>query len=509
MPSTLMTDRRAGVLLHITSLPGPHAFGDFSEYAYQFIDQLCSAGLSVWQILPLGPTHEDMCPYQSLSAHAGNPQLINLEWLANKGWLTSDNIQIKNGTDLAWRIELIEHAYSEFERLKSPANAHNFQLFIEQNYHWLHDYALFIVLRNKFDNKSWTEWPAQYRDVDKDAIDEFKFHHKEKINAIFFQQYIFFTQWSELKAYANQRGVFIIGDMPIFVAHDSAEVWAKRQYFAVNEHGVADFVAGVPPDYFSEFGQRWGNPHYQWDQLEADEFSWWVQRMNTQNKLYDGVRIDHFRGLAQYWEIPASEENAVNGRWVDAPGEKLLRKLNDAFPDLALIAEDLGTITQDVIQLREQFALPGMLILQFAFSGDDDNPYLPCNHAENSLVYTATHDNDTTVSWYASLSPETKSYISHCLGKESIDMPWTLIEIAFESRARLAIIPMQDLLGLGYGFRMNTPGTTEGNWRWRLEEEQFNDEIISRVESLLMKFERFSYCVDYDSSHVMQPNSNL
>lgn len=504
-----MSHRRAGVLLHITSLPGPYTYGDISNYAYEFVDQLYAAGFSVWQILPLGPTHEDLCPYQSLSAHAGNSQLINLEWLVKKGWLTRDKLNSVGNIDNQSRIECIQYAYKQFTLIEDSKEKESFQHFISNNHYWLTSYALFMVLRDKFDNKSWVDWPQAYRDADEDLLKEFKCQHEEKISMIFFQQYVFFQQWAELKAYAKHKGICIIGDMPIFVALDSAEVWANRDYFAINEQGMADFVAGVPPDYFSEFGQRWGNPHYQWNKIEEDNFNWWVERMHTQSMLYDGVRIDHFRGLAQYWEIPASEENAVNGRWVDAPGEKLLRKLTECFPHLTLIAEDLGTITPDVIKLRDEFSLPGMLILQFAFSGDDNNPYLPVNHTENSLVYTATHDNDTTVSWYEALSPETKSYISKCLGREPVDMPWTLIESAFDSIAKLAIIPMQDLLSLGHGYRMNTPGTTQGNWQWRLKEGQFNYEIVSKTMSMLENSNRISNSSDYDSSQTIQPNSNL
>lgn len=509
MHTTLLSHRRAGVLLHITSLPGPHAYGDISHYAYEFVDQICEAGFSVWQILPLGPTHEDLCPYQSLSAHAGNPQLINLEWLVKKGWLAPEKLHSKNSLNRHERIDSIQHAYYQFKSIANSDEKYAWQKFIDENHHWLLDYAFFMVLRNEFDNSSWVDWPQGYRDADEYLLQEYKSQHEESINIIFFQQYVFFQQWAELKAYANQKGVLIIGDMPIFVAHDSAEVWANRKYFAINEHGMADFVAGVPPDYFSETGQRWGNPHYQWNKLEQDDFSWWVERMRTQAQLYDGVRIDHFRGLAQYWEIPASEENAVHGKWVDAPGEKLLQKLTQCFPQLTLIAEDLGTITPDVIKLRDNFSLPGMLILQFAFSGDNDNPYLPENHTENSLVYTATHDNDTTVNWYQTLTPETKAYISECLGGGHTDMPWTLIKTAFDSVALLAVIPMQDLLSLGDGHRMNIPGTTQGNWQWRLVEGQFNYEIRSKARAMLESSNRVFDSANYDSTQVIQPNSNL
>lgn len=486
MQTTLMSRRRAGVLLHITSLPGPYAYGDISKYAYEFVDHLSQAGFSVWQVLPLGPTHSDLCPYQSLSAHAGNPQLINLRWLHHKGWLRLKDIPKENELDGHQRIECIQHAYHQFKSINNKEEIDKFQKFINEHHYWLINYALFIALRDDFENRCWVDWPNGYRIFDEHLLEEYTLEHKDKVESIYFQQYVFFQQWLELKAYANNKGIQIIGDMPIFVSHDSAEVWANREYFAINEEGTADVVAGVPPDYFSEFGQRWGNPHYQWDKMQQDDFSWWVARMKTQSMLYDGVRIDHFRGLAQYWEIPAHEENAINGRWVDAPGRELLKKLTDCFPNFTLIAEDLGTITPDVIALRNEFSLPGMLVLQFAFSGDSDNPYLPSNHAENNLVYTATHDNDTTVSWFESLTPESRDYVIHCLGNNALDMPWLLIQVACDSVANLAVIPMQDLLSLGNGHRMNTPGTVQGNWQWRFCDGQFTDEIIARVSRMLV-----------------------
>lgn len=488
--SALMGCRRAGVLLHITSLPGPRDYGDISEHAYTFVDQLSAIGCSVWQILPLGPTHEDLCPYQSLSAHAGNPQLINLEWLCKKGWLTSEELTVDQLGDREFRDKCIFDAYQAFKKSQNDLEKQLFKNFINENKYWLDSYALYIVLRNEFSNKSWVEWPQGYRDSEEQLLEEYKNQHLENIEVILFQQFLFFTQWAELKEYANKKGILIIGDMPIFVSHDSAEVWANKKYFAINHEGHAEFVAGVPPDYFSEYGQRWGNPHYRWDILKKDQFSWWIERIQTQSKLYDAMRIDHFRGLSQYWEIPASESNAVNGRWVDAPGKELLQKMHECFPDFNLVAEDLGTITPDVIQLRDEFDLPGMLILQFAFDGSSDNPYLPDNHSENNLVYTATHDNDTSLSWYQSLSQETKDYISQCIQDSDHQMPWALIHTALASSANLAIIPMQDLLGLGDGHRMNTPGTIEGNWQWRYTNDQFSDEIKNKISLMILNAKR-------------------
>lgn len=504
-----MARRRAGVLLHITSLPGPYAYGDISLEAYKFIDQISAIGFSVWQILPLGPTHDDLCPYQSLSAHAGNPQLINLEWLCERNWLTAKHL-INNGlSDREFRNSCIRIAYHEFKKHRNELETQRFEDFVNENNYWLENYALYTVLRTEFANKSWMDWPAGYRDGDESLLNDYKAQQHENIEAVLFQQYVFFSQWAELKYYVNQKGILIIGDMPIFVSHDSADVWANKKYFAIDENGQAEFVAGVPPDYFSESGQRWGNPHYQWDKLKEDQFTWWVERIQTQTKLYDALRIDHFRGLSKYWEIPANEENAVNGRWVDAPGKELLHKLQTCFPDFSLVAEDLGTITPDVLELRDEFSLPGMLILQFAFDGSADNPYLLKNHHKNSLVYTATHDNDTTLGWYHSLPPETKQYVDQYVKYSHAEMPWALIHVVFDSMSNLAIIPMQDLLELGDGHRMNMPGTIENNWQWRYQGDQFSDDIKNKITLMIKNSNRAVASSTYSSTQAMQPNSNL
>ena len=506
-----MSRRRAGILLHITSLPGAFSFGDISNAAYKFIDFLLDTGFSVWQILPLGPTHTDHSPYQSLSAHAGNPQLINLEWLYKKGWLNLVDLYAEHEDDWQHRLHCLQLAYKKFKIVADPDDIERFQRFISKNKYWLENYSLYIALREQFENQAWMLWPVKYRDRDSDELAKFFKQNQKVIEAIQFQQFIFFTQWADLKKYANDRGVFIIGDIPIFVAHDSAEVWVNRDYFKLNANGQAEFVAGVPPDFFSETGQLWGNPHYQWKKLEEDDFCWWVDRIRTQSNLYDAIRIDHFRGLAQYWEIPANEKNAINGSWVSAPGRKLLRKLTQSFPTLSLLAEDLGTITPDVIELRDEFRLPGMLILQFAFDGSYDNPYLPHNHRQNSLVYTGTHDNDTTLSWYESLSTETKNYVNQYIYYENEYMPWPLIRSALDSVANLAILPMQDLLSLGEGHRMNTPGTVEGNWQWRFEWNQIDDGLKRKISDLLRNSHRTTIVksASYSSSQVMQPTSNL
>ncbi len=506
-----MTKRRAGVLCHITSLPGYLDYGDLGSDAYKFIDFLSSSGFSIWQILPLGPTHSDLCPYQSLSAHAGNPQLINLEWLCDKGWLRIDELHQNHENIWAHRLQCIQRAYIRFKNDANNDETLKFQSFTKKHHNWLEKFAIFMALREMFKNQAWVEWPESYRDCDTTRLQAFSKKNQLPIEAIQFQQYIFFTQWAELKKYANENNVLIIGDVPIFVAHDSAEVWANRKYFALDHTGHPKFVAGVPPDYFSQTGQHWGNPHYQWQKLEEEGFSWWVDRLRTQCELYDAIRIDHFRGLAKYWEIPASETTAVNGRWVAAPGRHLLQVLTQMYPSLCLIAEDLGTITPDVHELRDEFALPGMNVLQFAFDGSDENPYLPKNHLQNSLVYTATHDNDTTLAWYESLSAETQQYIRQCINYETENMPWPMIRAALDSVANLAIFPMQDILSLGKGHRMNRPGTIEGNWQWRFEWSQVDPHLPIKIADLLKEHKRKKVINNstYSCNQIMQPVSNL
>jgi 4-alpha-glucanotransferase len=485
-----MSERHAGVLCHITSLPGKYTFGNLGNDAYRFVDFLSNCGFSVWQILPLGPTHCDKSPYLSISAHAGNSLLIDLEWLVSKGWLLQTELKEAYQANLHYHPLCLQTAFNRFLKIADKHTQSDFQQFKIKHEFWLNTYSIFMAIRQHFDEQPWTSWPEAYRDSQSITLDKFATEYKESIEAIQFYQYLFFAQWAELKQYANNKGIYIFGDMPIFVSHDSAEVWGNREYFLLNSTGDAEVVAGVPPDYFSETGQRWGNPHYNWQKLENDGFSWWLERIRTQNELYDALRIDHFRGLAQYWEIPASEETAINGRWVNAPGKHLLQVIKQLFPNLCLIAEDLGTITPDVIELRDEFALPGMKILQFAFDGSSDNPYLPKNHVQNSVVYTATHDNDTTLSWYESLSNEVQNYIKQCINYETDEMPWPMIYATFNSIANMAIVPMQDLLSLGGGNRMNIPGTTDGNWQWRFDWKQVDKNLTSKLSRLLEECNR-------------------
>jgi 4-alpha-glucanotransferase len=473
----LLTRRRAGVLLHITSLPGPGMVGDLGSNAYRFVDFLVASGMTVWQILPIGPTMHDNSPYQSSSVYAGNPRLISLEMLQERGWL--DDLPEVEITD-ELKSEAIKQACKQFQEIASKEEQHEFQRFVAEQNHWLEDYALFQALRLE-ENACWWDWHITLRDREPQAMAMARARLKDSIEIVRFEQYMFYTQWTGLKSYANEQGVLLFGDVPIFVAHDSAEVWAHREFFDLLEDGHPRVVAGVPPDYFSETGQRWGNPLYRWDRMAVDGFSFWVDRLKAQSTLFDFLRIDHFRGFEAYWEIPAEEETAINGHWVEAPGEQFFSMLYSQLPDLELVAEDLGVITPQVEALRKAYGLPGMKILQFAFSGGADNPYLPFHHTKDAVVYTGTHDNDTSLGWYKELDDVSREYVDDYLGKPREIMPWPLIRAALASRANLAMLPFQDILGLDGTHRMNTPGTTEGNWDWRFEWDMIKPEIDKRL----------------------------
>ena len=487
---SLLLRRRAGLLLHPTSLPGIGNCGSLGPEAFRFVDFLVQAGMSVWQVLPTGPTHIDRSPYQSLSVHAGNPALISLERLQEKGWINEITALEKIDIFGPERQAFLDEARQGFEAQASPKEQEQFTNFIASEAHWLEDFALYSAIRRYQRWLPWPQWPVALRDRQPKALRIVGNELVQLVRQVRFEQFLWFKQWLELRNYANENGVLLFGDMPIFVAYDSAEVWARRELFALNENGALDVVAGVPPDYFSATGQYWGNPHYRWDRMEADDFSWWVERMGTQLQLFDLVRVDHFRGFEAYWEIPAAAKTAETGRWVKAPGEALFERLKEHFGDLPLVAEDLGTITPEVHELRTRFGLPGMKILQFAFDGNKENPYLPHRHVSRSVVYTGTHDNDTTKGWYDSLSQEQRQYVSDYLGLPSEPMPWPLIRAALASVSSLAMMPMQDVLGLGSDHRLNTPGVSDGNWTWRFHWEQVAGDLAERLRHLAQMYGR-------------------
>jgi 4-alpha-glucanotransferase len=474
-------------------LPGPRRHGDFGPDAYRFVDFLADAGQTVWQMLPLGPTHDGGSPYQCLSVHAGNPRLISFERLAEQGWLEPGDL---SGFDAADEAQMyaaegpLARACRGFERQAGEAARADYGAFLAAEQDWLEDYALFLALRMRFRHAAWTEWPAALRDRDEAALAKARERDQGFMELVRFQQFLFNRQWHDIRRYANRRGILLLGDVPIFVAHDSVDVWANRALFNLDRSGQPTVVAGVPPDYFSATGQRWGNPHYRWDVMAGDGYRWWIRRFEGQLDLFDLIRIDHFRGFESFWEIPADRPDAAQGRWVEGPGERLFDAVEARFGGLPFVAEDLGMITPAVLALRDKYGLPGMKVLQFAFDGSPDNPYLPHNHQPNCVVYTGTHDNDTTLGWYQTLSPQSRAFALEYLGAPGEAMPWPLIRCAMESVAEFAIVPMQDVLGLDGSHRMNVPGTSEGNWRWRFTWDQVPAELASRLRRITQIYQR-------------------
>jgi 4-alpha-glucanotransferase len=477
----LKNQRRAGVLLHISSLPSDYYTGDLGAEAYRFVDFLHEIGATVWQTLPINMTHADKSPYQCLSAHAGNPDFISLEALQSQGLLKKEDL---SGL-ITDKKQLLTKAYSAFAEQSDTQEFMDFMNFCDKQVDWLHDFALFLALRKKFNQAGWDTWPEAYKKRDIPTLRNAREELAQEIAVIKFTQFVFFRQWMALKKYANQKNIEMFGDIPIFVAYDSADVWSHPYLFKLDADQKMTVVAGVPPDYFSATGQRWGNPHYNWEAMAKKKFSWWVARMTTQSELFDIVRIDHFRGLEAAWEIPANEDTAINGEWVPAPGDALLAAIRKALPNLDLVAEDLGIITDEVDALRKKYHLPGMKILHFAFSGESDNPYLPHNIEPDSVVYTGTHDNDTTVGWHSAMDERQLEHVHAHLREHHDQDLWqdltpnilnALIEMAMKSKANLAIIPMQDILALDTTHRMNTPGTASGNWHWRFNWQQLTQE---------------------------------
>lgn len=474
--------KQAGVLLHISSLPSNGKIGDLGENAYAMVDKLAHMQVRVWQTLPINMPHADRSPYQCISAFAGDIALISLEKLVAQKLLQKTELKKFYAQDVQDKAELMKNAYARFVKLHDQAG---FQQFCANEAPWLDDFALFLALRKKFNLQSWSAWPENYKNRDEQALVDARSDLSEEIAVSKFAQFIFFEQWHDLKKYANSKNVALFGDIPIFVAFDSAEVWAKPHLFKLDEYKNMTVVAGVPPDYFSATGQRWGNPHYHWENMAAENFAWWVARLAKQSALFDLVRIDHFRGLQAAWEIPANEDTAINGTWVLAPGDALLETIYDQLPDLHLVAEDLGIITPEVDALRLKFGLPGMKILQFAFGGDETNPYLPHNIQENSVAYTGTHDNDTTLGWYVNAEAHVRAHLQRYLNNDNPEMPQALITMTLESPAYLAIVPWQDVLGLGSEARMNVPGTVDNNWCWRFTNDMVNEAHIEGFRTLV------------------------
>ena len=496
--------RSSGVLLHPTALPGPWGIGDLGASAYRFVDFLAAAGQRLWQILPLGPTSFGDSPYQCFSAFAGNPLLISFDLLVADGLLdqaelaravqaqghTLHHDYVDYGPVIEFKLPLLRSSYQRLMAGVNPNYSLSFMAFCATQARWLDDYALFIALKDAHGGASWDTWEPAIAAREPTALAEWSNRLAEQVQVQKYLQYLFFHQWSSLKNYANARDIAIMGDAPIFVAYDSADVWANRGLFYLTEQGTPTVIAGVPPDYFSATGQRWGNPLYRWQPMAETGYAWWIERLRQTLSQVDILRLDHFRGFAAYWEIPASEATAINGRWVRAPGRELFSALEQALGDLPIIAEDLGVITPDVEALRQQFRLPGMKVLQFAFDGDPRNNYLPHNYEPNYVVYTGTHDNDTTVGWFWALSESQREIIRSYLGSDAHDIAWDMLRLALMSVADMAVAPLQDILRLGSEARTNVPGKAGGNWAWRFHDHQLNEGLAHGLRFLTTLYGR-------------------
>lgn len=484
--------RSSGILLHPTALPGPHGIGSLGREAYKFVDFLAAAGQAIWQILPLGPTGYGDSPYSAFSAFAGNPLLICLQKLEETGDLEPEDFdetsfpgdRIDFPSVRKFKEPLLFKAAGRFRQTADPDRQQAFVTFCADQAEWLDDYTLFKALRQQHFEQPWNLWPEDIRQRRPETLTFWRQELAETIFCLRYCQFIFYEQWMALKRYANGKGIRILGDLPIFVALDSADVWSDPEDFHLDEERRPTLVAGVPPDYFSKTGQRWGNPLYRWDRLRDRDFAWWRKRLGWALTQTDLLRIDHFRGFDACWAIPAEEKTAVNGSWMSVPGEELFRALISEMGDLPLIAEDLGVITPEVEALRDQFNLPGMKVLQFAFDSGPDNPYLPHNLQRNCVIYTGTHDNDTTLGWWESLTEDQQKSVKAYLGQDHPQIPWALIHLAMISVADLCITPLQDVLELGCEARMNRPGNPEENWSWRFSPGSLTDGLAQRLEEL-------------------------
>ncbi len=494
--------RSGGVLVHPTCFPGRFGIGDLGDGAYAFVDFLANAQQSLWQLLPLGPTGFADSPYQSFSAFAGNPMLISPDQMIRDGLMPADLAsevpsfpadRVDFGEVIQYKSQLLKQAYLIFESSKQAAHEKAYAEFCLQHESWLEDFALFMALKEhhkETEGGVWNSWPRSIAMRHPASILEWSERLAGEIDFHKFTQFVFYKQWLALRHYSNQQDIRIVGDVPIFVAFDSADVWANPELFYLEEDGSPTVVAGVPPDYFSETGQRWGNPLYRWDVLADDNHSWWADRLRITFDQVDIVRIDHFRGFDAYWEIPAGEPTAIIGRWVKGPGPAFFEVIHETLGELPIIAEDLGLITPQVEQLRDQFAFPGMKILQFAFGGERDSSFLPHNFGRNCVVYTGTHDNETTVGWYRNNSSDEKDHVRRYVARDGSDIAWDLIRLAYASVADSAVVPLQDLMSLGNEARMNFPGKTGGWWRWRYTPEMLTDTIADRLRELTHLFGR-------------------
>ncbi len=494
-------NRASGILLHPTSLPGPDGIGDLGPEAYRWVNFLKECGCSLWQVLPLGPTGYGDSPYQCFSAFAGNPYLISPALLMEDNLLSRADLSdrptfpvetVNYGEVIQWKLTLLDRAAAHFTQSASPELHQAYQTFCNQQAYWLDDFALFMAIKESQGGVAWKDWPANLRQRDPQALADFCVSHQSALQRHMLRQFFFFRQWNALRTYANQKGIRIIGDIPIFVAYDSADVWANPDLFFLDSKGHPTVVAGVPPDYFSPTGQLWGNPLYRWRIHRQTGYAWWIRRFKATLQTVDIVRLDHFRGFAGYWEVPANMPTAEIGRWVPGPGKHFVKAIRDALGDLPIIAEDLGKITPDVEALRDDFFLPGMKIFQFAFSSDSDDPFLPHNYPANCVAYTGTHDNDTALGWYLTAPEHERDFCRRYLARSGDDISWDMIRAVWSSVAIFGIAPLQDLLSLDSSGRMNFPGRPSGNWNWRMTAETLNPALSRRMYEVNQLYSRLA-----------------
>jgi 4-alpha-glucanotransferase len=487
------------VLVHPTSFPGPFGIGDLGAGALRMLDFLAAGRQTLWQVLPLGPTGYGDSPYASFSAFAGNHLLISPERLAERGWLSHSALtdvpewpadHVVFGPLNDYKLALLRQAHDRFTRHASHAELAAHDQFVEANAAWLDDYALFMALKSAHNGAPWTEWGAALVERRPAALAAARVAHAEAVALHRWLQWVFFEQWGAVRGYARERGIRVVGDVAIFVAHDSADVWAHPELFYLDERGMPTVVAGVPPDYFSRTGQRWGNPLYRWDILDATGYAWWIERVRAARGVADVLRLDHFRGFQAYWEVPATEPTAEHGRWVHGPGAKLFHAITAALGDVPIIAEDLGKITPAVRRMRESLGYPGMKVLQFAFGSDPRNKHLPHWYTPDFAVYTGTHDNDTALGWLATRAERERAHALEYAQSDGSAFNWDLIRLALASVANTAIIPLQDVLGCASEARMNTPGRPSGNWSWRCTESQLTADLSARLAALTTMYGR-------------------
>jgi 4-alpha-glucanotransferase len=492
-------ERSSGILLHPTSLSGPFGIGDVGPGARRWLEFLDRAGCALWQVLPLGPTGFGDSPYQCFSAFAGNPYLVSPEVLVEDSLIDKKVLtdhprfaaeKVDYGEVIAWKLGLLDQAFYHFENHATSEFKTDLEAFQIEQASWLDDFALFMAIKEYQGGGSWSDWPLALRMRDKEALQSARISLSVSIRKQIFRQFLFFRQWSALRTYAHKLGIQIIGDIPIFVAHDSADVWAHTDLFYIDRNGKPTVVAGVPPDYFSPTGQLWGNPLYRWEAHAQSGYAWWLARFKAVLQAVDIVRLDHFRGFAGYWEVPAGNPTAEIGRWVHGPGKPFLKAIHDGLGELPIIAEDLGVITPDVVEMRDVFNLPGMKIFQFAFSTDPDDPFLPHNYPNRCVVYTGTHDNDTVLGWFATAPEKEQKFCLRYLDSDGRDLSRDMVRAIWRSVATFSLAPMQDLLSLGTEARMNFPGHPSGNWTWRMSEDSMTDELCQSLYEINYLYSR-------------------